>query len=219
MKRPVFWFLGSRKIKVVPKNQWKKRVGDAAQGDAGFPTGAEPGPGLKDSTPAESGSRRIGLSIWKTVLFIVIVAAVVMYAKAHWPKKIDVFRADTGTDLATGSHDDFFVEFRLDREKTEQEQIDLIKEVMSDQTASKEARDAAYAQYLSLVDAMGKELKIEGILKAKGWDSLVFLSQDACTVVVKTQALEERDAAQIGDAVKRVSKIRLENVTIIPVQD
>jgi len=65
-------------------------------------------------------------------------------------------------------------------------------------------------------DAMGKELKIEGILGAKGLEALVFLSGDSCTVVVKTTTLSERDVAQIGDAVRRIARISLQNITVVP---
>ena len=87
---------------------------------------------------------------------------------------------------------------------------------MEDKTASPEVRDEAHLRYLTLVDALGKELRIEGILKAKGLDSLVFLSGDSCTVVVRTTALSEKEVAQIGDAVKRIAKVSLQNITVIP---
>ena len=94
--------------------------------------------------------------------------------------------------------------------------MDLVKKVMEDKNASPEVRDEAHLRYLDLVDAIGKELRIEGRLKAKGMDSLVFLSGDSCTVVIKTTALSEKDVAQIGDAVRRIARVSLQNITVIP---
>ena len=111
---------------------------------------------------------------------------------------------------------DFLTEFKLDREKTEKQQIDMLKSVIDDKEAGKEVRDAARAQYLMIVDIMGKELKIEGLLAARGFESVVFLSQDACTVVVRAPALDEKAVAQVGDTVRRITKLSLEKVTVIP---
>jgi hypothetical protein len=155
--------------------------------------------------------------LWKLAVFLIVVWILAFYAKLHWPEISAVFSLTTDVPVtAIQSEEDFFVEFRLDREKTEKEQLDLVKQVMDDKTASKEARDAAYAQYLQIVDAMGKELKIEGILKAKNIDSLVFLSSDSCTVVVRRAGLDPKEVAAIGDTVKRIAKVKPENITVIP---
>lgn len=153
---------------------------------------------------------------WKVVLYIVLLGALLYYIASKW-SQFALFFSDRGVVPAStlaGEDTDFFVEFRLDREKTHKEQVDMVKAVMNDPKASKEARDAAHAQYLFLVDTMGKELKIEGLLKAKGWDSLVFLSPDACTVAVRAKSLTERDVAQIGEAVRKVTKLGLEKITV-----
>ena len=153
----------------------------------------------------------------KLALFAIIVGILAFYATVHWPEISAVFSLQDPVPTAVPlSQEDFFIEFRLDREKTEKEQLDLVKQVMDDKTASKEARDMAHAQYLQIVDAMGKELKIEGILKAKNMDSLVFLSGDSCTVVVRRKSLDSKDVAAIGDTVRRIAKIKPENITVIP---
>lgn len=153
----------------------------------------------------------------KLALFAIVVGILAFYAKAHWPEISAVFSLEDSVPTAvTLSEEDFFIEFKLDREKTEEEQLDMIRKVMDDKTASKEARDLAHAQYLRIVDAMGKELKIEGILKAKNMDSLVFLSGDSCTVVVRRASLDPKEVAAIGDAVTRITKIKPENITVIP---
>lgn len=153
--------------------------------------------------------------IWQVLVFLLIVAGLLYYVST---KAIDVVGLGTGEAPAGALVDteDFFAEFRLAREKVQKEQMDLVKKVMEDKNASPEVRDEAHLRYLDLVDAIGKELRIEGILKAKGMDSLVFLSGDSCTVVIKTTALSEKDVAQIGDAVRRIARVSLRNITVIP---
>lgn len=153
--------------------------------------------------------------IWQILVFLLMVAGLLYYVST---KAVDVVKLGEGNLTAVGGSQtgDFFAEFRLAREKVQKEQMDLVKKVMEDKNASPEVRDEAHMRYLALVDAMGKELRIEGILKAKGLDSLVFLSEDSCTVVVRTTALTEKDVAQIGDTVRRIAKINTQNITVIP---
>ncbi|MGE5580391.1 MAG: SpoIIIAH-like family protein [Bacillota bacterium] len=159
---------------------------------------------------------------WKTLLFVVIVSALLCYVISKWDDFALVLTgrvATTPVSATASSADagrDFLIEFKLDREKTEREQIDMLKSVIDDKEASKEVRDAARAEYLMIVDTMGKQLKIEGLLAARGFESVVFLSQDACTVVVRSPALDEKAVAQVGDTVRRVTKLSLEKVTVIP---
>lgn len=171
-------------------------------------------PGFAGGATGAGISRNIN---WKAVIYLIILGLVLYFVGSRWDDFALFFSEypavpAANTDTAQGS--DFFIEYRLDREKTHKEQVDMVKEVMADDKASKEVRDAAYAQYLFLVDVMGKELKIEGLLKAKGFDSIVFLSPDACTVAVRAPSLDERQVAQIGDAVKRVTKLSLDKVTV-----
>jgi stage III sporulation protein AH len=153
---------------------------------------------------------------WKVVFYLVLLGLLLYYVGTKWSDFALSF-SKGGSVPASAEADggsDFFVEFRLDREKTHKEQVDMVRAVMNDSRASKEARDAAHAQYLFLVDTMGKELKIEGLLKAKGYDSLAFLSPDACTVAVRATSLGERDVAQIGEAVRKVTRLGLEKITV-----
>lgn len=161
---------------------------------------------------------------WKLLAFLLIVGVLLYYVVAKWQDFALTLSGWTWGNSAVpastaqnaGIKEDFFIEFRLDREKTGREQVDMVKAVMNDTTASKEIRDAAYQQYLALVDCMQKELKIEGLLKARGYDGIAFLSPDACTVVVRSASLDEKQVAQIGDAVRRISRLGLDRITVIP---
>lgn len=161
---------------------------------------------------------------WKLLVFLFIVGVLLYYAVAKWQDFAltlsGLWAGNPSVPAAAGQtpgvKEDFFIEFRLDREKTEKEQVDMVKAVMTDTTASKEIRDAAYQQYLALVDGMQKELKIEGLLKARGYDAIAFLSPDACTVVVKSASLDEKQVAQVADAARKVTRLGLDKITIIP---
>jgi hypothetical protein len=120
---------------------------------------------------------------WRLFIFVLLVSVLAVYVISKWQDFALILSGNDGgipstttagnAQAATG--EDFLIEFRLDREKTEKEQVDMLKVVIDDKEAGKEVRDAARAQYLAIVDAFGKELKIEGLLKARGFESVVFL--------------------------------------------
>ncbi len=151
--------------------------------------------------------------LWRIGLFVLIVGGAVMYVMGHWRDyAFSVFRP---YEAASGEQD-FFIELRLDREKHQKDQMDHLKGIIDDKEASKEVRDTARLQYMQVLDHMSKESKIEDILSAKGLESVAVLSQDTCTVIVRKATLDQKDVAQVGDVVKRVTGIRPENVSIIP---
>lgn len=158
---------------------------------------------------------------WRALIFVVLVGVLLCFVISRWDDFALLLSGRTAaipasTASTANGGEDFLIEFKLDREKTEKEQIDMLKVVMDDKEAGKEVRDAARAQYLLIVDAMGKELKIEGLLLARGFESVAFLSPDACTVVVRSQALDEKTVAQVGDTVRKVTRLSLEKITVIP---
>lgn len=157
----------------------------------------------------------------RVLFFVAIVAALACYVVAKWGDfalllssralALPVLRETVGE-----TKEDFLLEFKVDREKIQKEQVDMLQKVIDDKEASKEIRDAAYKQYLYVVDVLGKELKIEGLLMAKGYESVAFLSPDACTVMVRSSSLEEKQVAMIGDTVRKVTRLSLENIAVIP---
>lgn len=168
------------------------------------------------SRPLGDG-RKAKFQVYGALAFLFFIGILLYFVSVWRPSGILGFSNKevpvSSTSVQTG---DFFSDFRISREKVVQEQMDLIKKVIDDPKASDKAREEAHLQYLAIVDAMGKELKIEGILKSKGWDSLAFISGDSCTVVVRATTLGEKEVAQIGDVVKRIAQIPLANINVIP---
>lgn len=179
----------------------------------------KPNPVMKRFERSWDLTKKARTQIWQVLVFLLVVASLLYYVCTRTMDVVGLRKPRlSGEQMVqpTGDIDDFFMEFRLTREKIQKEQMDLVKRVMEDKNASPQVRDEAHLQYLSLVDAMGKELKIEGVLKAKGWEALVFLSGDSCTVVIKTTRLDEKDVAQIGDTVRRIARIKVQNITVVP---
>jgi len=165
---------------------------------------------------SEEKTRRAKAQVYGALLFLVLVGVLLYYVTSQRPLITTVSRWASEDSSQGSGKEDFFTEFKVTREKVQKEQMDLVKKVIDDPKTSPKVREEAQLHYLAIIDAMGKEAKIEGILKSKGWDSLAFLSGDSCTVVVKAASLGEKEVAQIGDVVKRTAKIPLQNINVIP---
>ncbi len=110
---------------------------------------------------------------------------------------------------------DFFVDFRLERERTRGQQLEYLREMINNTKVDEGSRKSAAAQWLDLTKQIGKELELEGLIKAKGWpDCVVFIQAQSCTVVVKAEKLTQSDAARVGDIVVRGTGLAPQAISI-----
>jgi stage III sporulation protein AH len=110
----------------------------------------------------------------------------------------------------------FFVQARLDRETARARNMEELTKIRDDGTVSAEVRDKAYLKMLSMVDETEKELKIESLLKERGYnDSIViFGGLDSVDVIVRTPTLTEAQATQIADIVSRQGNVEMTSIHI-----
>jgi len=125
---------------------------------------------------------------------------------------------DSSSDVvSTSSSGGFFLEYRFERENTRKKEIDWIKEIVDNPNSDPETKNQAQQQLLEITSNMEKELNIEGLLKAKGFnDSIVIFNQDYVSVIVDKQELAPEEVAQILDIVKRESGKEADSIKIIP---
>ena len=96
----------------------------------------------------------------------------------------------------------------------------LYYDAIIDSSSSTEAAIAnAQAAKLELISTMEKELAVEGLVKAQGFDDCVIsLSGSKVNVVVKCASLNENEVAQISTIVKEQLGTELKNIVIIPAE-
>lgn len=112
------------------------------------------------------------------------------------------------------NHIDFFMEYRLERDKMRSEQSDIFREsIKNGQT--EEIRQNAQAGILKLLQEKQKESEIESLIKSKGFsDALVFCRENSASVLVKGKSLSQNEAMQVADVVSRIGNVKKENITI-----
>jgi len=110
----------------------------------------------------------------------------------------------------------FFVEYRLDRDRTRSQQIDLMREIVNNQNSSDEARSEAQRRLLAISQDIETEMKLEHLIKAEGFkDAVVFAQEKSATVIVQTPALTEIDEKRVVGMVGRLTGLKEGDITVI----
>lgn len=132
-----------------------------------------------------------------------------------WPA--DEITVSPGEVEPTVAKESFFVEYRLERERTRGKQMALLREVIDNPSTNQEARSISQEKLLALGDFTAGELELESMLKAKGFGEVaVFLKETGATVIVQAERLSPGEAGRIMDLVVRETGLGQEKIIIIP---
>ncbi|MBF7082100.1 SpoIIIAH-like family protein [Desulfallas sp. Bu1-1] len=112
----------------------------------------------------------------------------------------------------------YFEEYRMDRERARGMQVELLREVMASSSTDEDTRKMAHEQFLRISNNISKEMELENLIRARGFqDAAVFLDNESVTVVVqpgeKMTADAENDA--IAELVSKSTGVAENNVIII----
>ncbi len=110
----------------------------------------------------------------------------------------------------------YFIEYRMKRDRIRSQEIEMLKDLIDNPDTSQESKRDAEQELLSLVVHMEKELKVENLIKAKGYKDVVFFFEDGmANVVVKTEELSESQFLQIAEEVAKITEENMENIKVI----
>ena len=111
---------------------------------------------------------------------------------------------------------DFFIEYRLERDKSRSEQINIYREMINNPNTDEATKKEAQKKMLNLTEKMEKELEIESLIRARGYkDALAYIHDEAVDVIIQTDGLNDNDVAKIGDIIVKTTGFDFEDVTII----
>ena len=114
----------------------------------------------------------------------------------------------------------FFVTYRADRTETRNLEIAYLDEIINSATASAEHKETATQKKMEIVANMEKELIVENLIKAKGYeDAVVTMASDSINVIVKgKEALTSTEVAQILSVVTTETGCKATSVKVVPIQ-
>lgn len=132
---------------------------------------------------------------------------------------VEVKEGETGTpvDDVMKEGSGFFVEYRLERERSRGHQIEIAREIINNANSDPEIRKKAQEQLYVISNSLQKELEVESLIRAKGYkDAVVFLEGKTVTVVIQSKDMNQEDAIKITDLVARSTQANPQNIVIIP---
>ena len=171
----------------------------------------------------------------RTILIIVfafiLVMSVYMMLLGNFPKvvyekqldSVDLEKVSTSsfdesqiTPVAKNLENDFFIDYKLERDRLRGQEADYLRELINNPNASSESKEKAQQDLIALSQKVEKEMIVENLIKAKGFeDAVIFFSDDHVNIVIKTDGLLQKDIAQITDEVTKTTGISVDKITII----
>lgn len=122
------------------------------------------------------------------------------------------------TETTTTTMSSYFTAYRTDRESTRDQEMLYYDAIIANETTTDEAKTAAQDARLALVAQMEKELVVEGLIKAKGFeDAIVTISDANVNAIVKSSELTSTEVAQIVNVIQTQLGTSLENIKVIPI--
>lgn len=168
---------------------------------------------------------------WK-ICSLVIVAMVILLAAGGFlardtsqkavsdsisvPEPQDGLDASISKILSEKEENSFFSEYRMERERLRSKQVEMLKEIMTGNSSSQEAKDAAALRLVKVSEDMEREMKAESLVKSKGYeDCAVIIQEETTTVVVLSTTLRLDQEEEIKKIVARAVQCSNENICII----
>ena len=110
----------------------------------------------------------------------------------------------------------YFIEQRLARDKLRANLVDRIHEIINNENTSEETRTEAQKKIMAIGDLSERELTIEGLIKAKGFEeALVFLTDDNLKIIVSIEELTEQDVVKILNIAMGETDLDASNIKIM----
>lgn len=121
---------------------------------------------------------------------------------------------------ATTASVNFFATYKTDRDSARASQVELLNEIINSAYSTASEKSTATQSKQELQSKMEKELILEGLIKAKGFeDAVVTIGNSYYNVIVKDDgSLDDSRIAQILSVIKSETGASANNVKIIPVE-
>ncbi|AST59142.1 SpoIIIAH-like family protein [Thermoanaerobacterium thermosaccharolyticum] len=121
-------------------------------------------------------------------------------------------QSEATTALSSG----LFSSYRQDRDVNRSRSLEALQEIVNNKNTSQETRDEAQKQIIKLTETNQKELILENLIKAKGFqDAIVLIDNNTANVIVQADKLSEDEVAKIQDVVSQQTGFPLDNIKIM----
>ncbi|MBC9784904.1 SpoIIIAH-like family protein [Heliobacterium chlorum] len=132
------------------------------------------------------------------------------------PPSISLPRLSQGGSGQAKAGNNFFADYRMERERTRGQQIELLREIVNNEQSSGETRKEAQKKLIDLTTLMNKEMEAEKLIVAKGYkDAVVIVQPDSVSVVVAAKELTTEERTGLTEAVAKTIGIKSNNIVVM----
>ncbi len=122
----------------------------------------------------------------------------------------------TGETTATKPENNYFDTARQNRTTAREEALSILQEVLDNAQATAEDKAIATEKATAIAENVLQESNIENLITAKGFaDSVVYIDEDTCSVVVQAAELQQQESLQILEIVVSQTGIGADKVKIV----
>jgi len=117
---------------------------------------------------------------------------------------------------ASKEANEFFAQAKMDKDVRRAKDKEELEKITNDANATEEQRTQAYERMLKLLENSDKEMRIEALIKNKGFsDVVVFFGDDGSVdVVVKAPSISSVEVAQIAEITSRQAGVDISDVHV-----
>jgi stage III sporulation protein AH len=131
------------------------------------------------------------------------------------PGKVTTSMEKEGNLLNSPGEADFFAEYRLQREQNRSRELQVLRELTRSEEQSKATRDAASLKIMRIMEDREKEMKAENLVKARGIEECVIISEAGMSTVVIKGSKSAVNEDEIKDLVGSVLKFNENKICMI----
>lgn len=155
----------------------------------------------------------------RVMLSAAILLALILAAAASSFFRRDAPRAmSAGSASISAADEDPVTRFRTERETLRSRQIGELNDIIHGESTNAETVSLAQRQLMELMQTQQAELKLEGILKLRGFqDALVTVSAASVNVMLRNHPPTRQETAVILDLILRETGVTAGNVKILSI--
>jgi stage III sporulation protein AH len=122
---------------------------------------------------------------------------------------------DDPADWELDNKNQFFVEYRLERERVRSREIDVLQQMINNPNVTNESKIEAENKLLKLQGVMELELLVENAIRAQNFDNVILIMQeDGAMVIVNADELSSEEILLIADIAAQSTGLRNSQIKI-----
>ena len=111
---------------------------------------------------------------------------------------------------------ELFVEYRIERDRNRDRQMELLKEMINNTNSTDETRKEAQKRILAMSQTMEQELELENLVKARGFkDAIALMQNTGLTILVQKPTLSAEDSTLITDISEQTTSLDRSKIVVI----